>query len=86
MFFFYSFVYFFIALPEGSVRRFIFFYKFNCTDIQVYNWEIRHHLLVRCCGLADILYILESTERVILILFSFLFFNLFHFYLYFTVF
>ena len=30
--FFYSFVYFFIALPQGSVCRFIFFYKFNCTD------------------------------------------------------
>ena len=27
--------------------------------IQVYNWEIRHHSLVCCCGLADILYILE---------------------------
>ena len=26
--------------------------------IQVYNWEIRHHSLVCCCGLADILYIL----------------------------
>ena len=25
-------VYFFIALPKGSVCRFIFFYKFNCTD------------------------------------------------------
>ena len=24
--------------------------------IQVYNWEIRHHSLVCCCGLADILY------------------------------
>ena len=31
-FLFYSFVYFFIALPYGSVCRFIFFYKFNCTD------------------------------------------------------
>ena len=28
--------------------------------IQVYNWEIRHHSLVCRCGLADILYILES--------------------------
>ena len=27
-----QFVYFFIALPQGSVCRFIFFYKFNCTD------------------------------------------------------
>ena len=26
--------------------------------IQVYNWEIRHHSLVCCCGLADILYIM----------------------------
>ena len=26
--------------------------------IQVYNWEIRHHLLICCCGLAGILYIL----------------------------
>ena len=31
-FLFYSFVYFFIALPWGSVCRVIFFYKFNCTD------------------------------------------------------
>ena len=29
---FYSLVYFFIALPQGSVCRFIFFSKFNCTD------------------------------------------------------
>ena len=28
--------------------------------IQVYNWEIRHHSLVCCCGLADILYILTK--------------------------
>ena len=27
-------VYFFIALPWGSVCRFIFFYKFNCSDPQ----------------------------------------------------
>ena len=27
--------------------------------IQVCNWEIRHHSLICCCGLADILYILE---------------------------
>ena len=26
--------------------------------IQVYNWEIRHHSLVCCCGLAEILSIL----------------------------
>ena len=26
--------------------------------IHVYNWEIRHHSLVCCCGLADILYAL----------------------------
>ena len=26
--------------------------------IQVYNWEIRHHSLVCCCGFADILNIL----------------------------
>ena len=32
--------------------------------IQVYNWEIRHHSLVCCCGLADILYIvLYSTAK-----------------------
>ena len=31
-FMFYSFLYFFIALPQGSVCRVIFFYKFNCTD------------------------------------------------------
>ena len=41
---------------------------FHCvTDvlIQVYNWEIRHHSLVCCCGLPDILYI-------IFVLFSFI--------------
>ena len=27
--------------------------------IQVYNWEIKHHSLICCCGLNDILYILE---------------------------
>ena len=27
--------------------------------IQVYNWEIRHHSLLSCCGFADILNILE---------------------------
>ena len=32
IFLFYSFVYLFIALPLGSVCRFIFFYEFNCTD------------------------------------------------------
>ena len=30
--------------------------------IQVYNWEVRHHT-VGCCGLADILYILESSRH-----------------------
>ena len=29
--------------------------------IQVYNWKIRHHSLVCCCGLADILYIILAT-------------------------
>ena len=29
--------------------------------IQVYNWEIRHHSLVCCCRLADILYIWFSS-------------------------
>ena len=28
--------------------------------IQVYNWEIRHHSLVCCCGLADILYTVDN--------------------------
>ena len=32
--------------------------------IQVYNWEIRHHSLVCCCELADILYIFEQTAGV----------------------
>ena len=30
--------------------------------IQVYNWEIRHHSLVCCCGFADILNILEAVN------------------------
>ena len=56
IFLFYSFVYFLIALPLGSV------YKCNVIVlIQVYNWEIRHYLLVCCCGLADILYTLCKT-------------------------
>ena len=29
--------------------------------IQVYNWEIRHHSLVSCCGFADILNIMGVT-------------------------
>ena len=53
-----SFVYFFIALPWGSVCRFIFLILL----IQVYNWEIRHHSLVCCCGFADILNILEKYK------------------------
>ena len=32
--------------------------------IQVYNWEIRHHSLVCCCGFADILNILVSIVNV----------------------
>ena len=36
--------------------------------IQVYNWEIRHHSLVCCCGLADILYILERGYRLVTVL------------------
>ena len=56
-FLFYSFAYFFIALPQGSVCR-SYFSTGLIVLIQVYNWEIRHHSLVCCCGLADILYIL----------------------------
>ena len=29
---FYTFVYFFITLPKGSIYSFIFFYEFNCAD------------------------------------------------------
>ena len=36
--------------------------------IQVYNWEIRHHSLVCCCRLADILYILELGYRLVTVL------------------
>ena len=32
-------------------------YILHTVLIQVYNWEIRHHSLVCCCGLFDILYI-----------------------------
>ena len=52
IFLFYSFVYFFIALP------FHIFLHVVIVLIQVYSWEIRHHSLVCCCGLADSLYIL----------------------------
>ena len=45
---------------KDQFYRFIFFYKFNCAVIQVYNWEIRHHSLVSCCGFADILNILAN--------------------------
>ena len=30
--------------------------------IQVYNWEIRHHSLVCCCGFADILNTVMATQ------------------------
>ena len=56
-FLFYSFGYFFIALPLGSVSCFMIFDKLLLcwsTD-QVYNWEIWHHSTVCRCGLADIL-------------------------------
>ena len=38
--------------------------------IQVFNWEIWHHSLVCCCGLADILYVIilrinKSSNRVL---------------------
>ena len=32
--------------------------------IQVYNWEIRHHSLVCCYGLADILHIPSYPGKV----------------------
>ena len=38
--------------------------------IQVYDWEIRHHSLVCCCGLADILYIFECVNNSTIILFN----------------
>ena len=44
----------------GSVCRFIFSTSLIVL-IQVYNWEIRHHSLVCCCGFTDILNILEPT-------------------------
>ena len=31
--------------------------------IQVYNWQIRHHSLVFCCGLADIFYNFTKMPR-----------------------
>ena len=33
--------------------------------IRVYNWEIRHHSLVWCCGLADILHILPIIDPIL---------------------
>ena len=59
IFLFYSFVYFFIALP------FHIFLHVVIVLIQVYSWEIRHHSLVCCCGLANFLYILESFYRAL---------------------
>ena len=41
--------------------------------IQVYNWEIQHHSLVCCCGLADILCISNLKPSFV----RFLFVNLF---------
>ena len=55
IFLFYSFVYFFIALPLGSVCLFIFFYKFNCADSGLQLGD-HHALMVCCCGPADILH------------------------------
>ena len=40
-----------------------YFFTSLIVLIQVYNWEIRHHSLVCCCGLADILYI-SLTARL----------------------
>ena len=42
------------------LKHTFFFVLFFCLIglIQVYNWEIWHHSLVCCCGLADILHIL----------------------------
>ena len=59
IFLFYSFVYFFIALP------FHIFLHVVIVLIQVYSWEIRHPSLVCCCGLANFLYILESFYRAL---------------------
>ena len=57
----YTFVCFILLFTSSSpCRKDQFAVSYFSTSlivlIQVYNWEIRHHSLVCCCGLADIFY------------------------------
>ena len=65
----YSFVYFFIAMRKDQFAVSCFSTSLIVL-IQVYNWEIRHHSLACCCGLADILYIFECVYTSTIILFN----------------
>ena len=64
---------FILLFPSSSPCRKDLFAVSNFSTslivlIQVYNWEIRHHSFVCCCGLADILYILELSHRLVTVL------------------
>ena len=58
----YFFVFILLFTSSSPCRKDQFAISYFSTSIivliQVYNWEIRHHSLVCCCGFADILNIL----------------------------
>ena len=62
----YDFCFIFLFTSSSPCRKDRFAVSYFSTSlivlIQVYNWETRHHSLVCCCGLADIIYIL-GEER-----------------------
>ena len=62
----YIFVLFFCFNTSSSPCRkdqfAVSYFSTSIVTIQVYNWEIRHHSLVCCCGLADILYSLQYSH------------------------
>ena len=62
VFLFSSFVYFSSSPCCKDQFAVSYFSTSSIVLIQVYNWEIRHHSLVCCCGLADILYILKPIN------------------------
>ena len=62
----YDFCFIFLFTSSSPCRKDRFAVSYFSTSlivlIQVYNWETRHHSLVCCCGLADIIYILEEER------------------------
>ena len=60
---YFSFIYLFTSSSPWLKDQFAvsYFATSLIVLIQVYNWEIRQHSLVCCCGLADIVYILKQS-------------------------